>query len=129
MGFERLRREKRVLTVCSANMLRSPTIAWVLSNPPYNFDTRSCGTDEYYATIPITPRLLEWADEIVCADTEHFKKVKKLLEDLKLNTPTPVYNLSIPDKFLYRDRSLVKLIKTRYNLLRSLERSSDTWTE
>ena len=41
---------KRVLTVCSANMLRSPTIAHVLSAEPYNFNTRSAGTAGFALT-------------------------------------------------------------------------------
>lgn len=34
---------KRVLCVCSAGLLRSPTAALVLSKDPYNFNTRACG--------------------------------------------------------------------------------------
>ena len=59
---------KRVLTVCSANMLRSPTIAHVLASAPYDYNTRSAGTSNI-ALIPVTDALLFWADEIVCADT------------------------------------------------------------
>ena len=31
---------KRVLYVCSAGLLRSPTLAEILSQAPYNFNTR-----------------------------------------------------------------------------------------
>ena len=31
-------KHRRVLCVCSAGMLRSATMAWVLSNSPYNFN-------------------------------------------------------------------------------------------
>ena len=34
---------KKVLCVCSAGLLRSPTAAWVLSNAPFNFNTREIG--------------------------------------------------------------------------------------
>ena len=40
---------KRVLCVCSAGLLRSPTAALVLSQEPYNFNTRAAGLDEAFA--------------------------------------------------------------------------------
>lgn len=51
---------KKVLCVCSVNCLRSPTAAWVLSNPPFNFNTRSAGLDTGLAIVPVTETLLEW---------------------------------------------------------------------
>ena len=102
---------KRVLTVCSANMLRSPTIAHVLSAEPYNFNTRSAGTHSY-ALIPVTEELLFWADEIVCADTEHAIAIRDKMMDLNLNKP--IVNLQIEDIYEYRNPKLVELIKERY---------------
>ena len=102
---------KRVLTVCSANMLRSPTIAHVLSANPYNFNTRSAGTAGF-ALIPVTTDLLMWADEIVCADTEHALDIRNKL--MNLNLDKVVINLGIPDIYEYRNPELIKLIKERY---------------
>jgi predicted protein tyrosine phosphatase len=102
---------KRVLTVCSANMLRSPTIAHVLSAEPYNFNTRSAGT-ESYALIPITEDLLMWADEVVCADTEHALTIRNKMMEWMLDKP--VINLNIPDIYEYRNPELIELIKERY---------------
>ena len=102
---------KRVLTVCSANMLRSPTIAHVLSAEPYNFNTRSAGTAGF-ALIPVTTDLLMWADEIVCADTEHALDVRQQLMEFQLDKP--VINLNISDIYEYRNPELIKLIKERY---------------
>lgn len=102
---------KRVLTVCSANMLRSPTIAHVLSADPYNFNTRSAGTAGF-ALIPVTEDLLLWADEIVCADTEHAITVRNKLMDLTLDKP--IINLKIPDNYEYRNPELIQLIHQRY---------------
>lgn len=39
-------RFRKVLCVCSAGVLRSPTAAWVFSNAPFNFNTRSAGTED-----------------------------------------------------------------------------------
>ena len=102
---------KRVLTVCSANMLRSPTIAHVLSADPYNFNTRSAGTAGF-ALIPVTEELLFWADEIVCADSEHALDIRNKL--MNLNLDKVVINLGIPDIYEYRNPELIKLIKERY---------------
>ena len=102
---------KRVLTVCSANMLRSPTMAHVLSAEPYNFNTRSAGSASY-ALIPVSNDLLYWAEEVVCADTEHALYIRKRMVDL--NIDTPIIDLQIPDNYEYRNPELVELIKERY---------------
>ena len=102
---------KRVLTVCSANMLRSPTIAHVLSAEPYNFNTRSAGVAGF-ALIPVTEELLMWADEVVCADTEHALHIRDKLMQYQLDKP--IVNLNIPDIYEYRNPKLIELIKERY---------------
>lgn len=100
---------KRVLLVCSAGILRSATAAVVLSQPPYNFNTRSAGV-EHYALIPVTEPLLEWADEIVCMTWQH-------QEMLKAMTSKKIHCLHIPDDYSYRHPELIKLIKERYDAL------------
>ena len=105
---------KRVLAVCSGGLLRSPTIAHTLAAEPYNYNTRSVGLDPDYALNLVDQVLLEWADEIVCADTEHEVTVKLKLMDIGI-TGKPVVNLKLPDVYPYRDRKLVHLIKKRYN--------------
>ena len=97
---------KRVLCVCSANMLRSPTCALVLSNEPFNFNTRSCGVDDM-ALIPVTERLVLWADELVCFEDWHEKFLKE-------RTNKRVINLHIPDNFEYRSKDLMFMIRKRY---------------
>jgi predicted protein tyrosine phosphatase len=103
---------KRVLTVCSANMLRSPTMAVVLSMPPYDYNTRSAGTSSF-ALIPVTEDLLMWADEIVCADTEHALIIRNKLMEYQLDKP--IVNLRIPDNYEYRNPELILMIRQRYD--------------
>jgi predicted protein tyrosine phosphatase len=103
---------KRVLCICSGGVLRSPTAAYVLSQPPFDCNTRSAGT-ETYALVPVDEALLLWAQEIVCMTSEHFSKVKVLLERFQLEKP--VIALGVPDNFAYRDPELVKIIKERYS--------------
>jgi len=103
---------KRVLTVCSANMLRSPTIAVVLSMPPYDYNTRSAGTHSF-ALVPVTEDLLMWADEIVCADTEHALAIRDKMMEYQLDKP--IVNLRIPDNYEYRNPELILMIRRRYD--------------
>lgn len=99
---------KRVLCVCSAGLLRSPTAAVVLSQEPYNFNTRAAGLVEDYALIPVDDVLLAWADEIVCMTKEQALELAK-------RTAKPVVNLEIKDDYAYRDAKLVSLIKSKYD--------------
>lgn len=97
----------RVLCVCSAGLLRSPTAAVVLSQPPFNFNTRAAGLVPQFALIPVDQVLLEWADEIVCMELEQ----KEILSSM---TKTPIICLEIEDSFPYRDPALMELIHKKY---------------
>ena len=98
---------KRVLCVCSAGLLRSPTTAVVLSQPPYNFNTRAVGLDASFALIPLDDVLLEWADEIVCMNNSQRYRISEM-------TDKDIICLDIEDDYRYRDPVLVKLIEERY---------------
>lgn len=100
---------KRVLCVCSAGLLRSPTAALVLSREPFNFNTRSVGLVTDFALIPLDNVLLEWADEIVCMDSAQAANLCRL-------TTKPVHNLNIDDNYPYRDAKLIALIAARCKL-------------
>lgn len=100
---------KRVLCVCSAGLLRSPTAAWVLSQEPYNFNTRAAGLEKEFALIPVDPVLLHWADEIVCMNSEQAERLRDMLEEDK-----PIIVLNIEDSFRYRDSELVEKIRSAY---------------
>lgn len=105
----------RLLACCSAGLLRSPTVAYVLSQEPYNFNTRACGLSQEYALVPIDAALLTWADLIVVMDNFQAKQVDDLITDWSVGEAfeTPVFNFNIPDNFDYRDPKLVELIKKR----------------
>lgn len=101
---------KKVLTVCSAGLLRSPTAAWVLSNPPFNFNTRACGYNDEYALVVLDDVLLEWADEVVVMDTRQEKVVRDMLNNSGADSRKPVHVLNVPDDYGYRDPELVSLL-------------------
>lgn len=101
-------KEKKVLCVCSAGLLRSPTIACVLQSK-YGYNTRACGVYDY-ALIPISTALVAWADEVVFAEKEHYNAVKdcNVMEQKKYRI------LEIPDRFWRMDEELQSFIIDNY---------------
>lgn len=98
---------KKVLCVCSAGLLRSPTLAWILSNEPFGYNTRSVGTSSEYALIPLEDVHLEWADVVVFVDEDNYRMARMNFGDMIDNMPHHV--LSIPDQYPFRDETLVKI--------------------
>jgi predicted protein tyrosine phosphatase len=86
----------------------------VLSQEPYNFNTRAAGMSTEFALIPVDEVLLNWADEIVCADYNQFNQLELMQLTTGKKLDKPIYNLNIPDSYAYRDSELVRLVKERY---------------
>ncbi len=102
---------KKVLTVCSAGLLRSATLQNMLIRE-YGYNVRNCGTVESYALIPISEALVMWADEIVFVNEENFRDVKKDIEALGALYKT--YVLDIPDMYEFNDPKLLEICKQQY---------------
>ncbi len=98
---------KRVLFVCSQNLMRSPTAERVFDELP-DVETMSAGTN-VTAVTPVSAELLEWADLVVAMENEHREllaaRYPRALEDKH------VFVLDIPDRFPYMDSELVALLK------------------
>ena len=113
--------DRKVLCVCSAGLLRSPTAARVLQKE-YGYNTRAAGIDGGHALIPVDVVLLHWADEIVVMDENQKFAIHKIQDEmvnknahLGLNLhDTPIHNLNVPDMFGYMDERLQKIILERY---------------
>jgi predicted protein tyrosine phosphatase len=105
---------KKVLCVCSAGLLRSPTMAVVLSQEPYNYNTRAAGLSKEYALIPVDEVLLHWADEIVCAESWMAQEIEGMLTTFGLQHKDLIA-LDIPDQYEYRHPELIKMIKEKYD--------------
>lgn len=103
---------KKVLCVCSAGLLRSPTAALVLSQAPYCYNTRAVGIDSDHALIPIDQVMVSWANEIVCMSERQAQLVTTLF---KVHKDTTVVSLEIEDCYSYREVDLIELIKDKYN--------------
>lgn len=124
-------KHKKVLTVCSAGCLRSPTAAHLLSSQPWNFNTRCAGTSKEYAIVPVTEALVAWADVIVCMDSDQVKFINEMQNilakdmtgmyeyDYKL-----VYNLEIEDDYEYRNPKLVEIMTEKFKELFPIDNAS-----
>ena len=98
---------KKVLCVCSAGLLRSPTLAWILSNEPFNYNTRAVGTSNDYALIALDEVQLQWADAVVFVDDNNHISAcydfKELIDNMEH------YVLDIPDIYQFRHPKLVEI--------------------
>ena len=98
---------------CSAGLLRSPTAAWILSNPPFDFNTRAAGITKDYALIHTSPALLLWADAIVVMDEDQEiylrSMMKGLAEHIGIAPDKIIHVLDVPDTYGTRDPALIKL--------------------
>lgn len=114
-------KHRKVLTVCSAGCLRSPTAAHILSSPPWNYNTRCVGTSPEYAIVPLTHALIAWADVILVMDEFQQSQVNNMQHDLVDEITDfqykQVINLDIPDEFDYRNPKLVEIMTEKFKEL------------
>lgn len=109
----------KALCVCSAGLLRSPTLAWILSNDPFNMNTRAAGASHSHALIKLDEVLLNWADVVVFANKENYYEARfnfptwlAWLDDNDNDndeTGVPYVILDIPDRYRTRDPELIKI--------------------
>ena len=114
-------KHKKVLTVCSAGCLRSPTAAHILSSEPWNFNTRCAGTSKEYAIVAVDEALVTWADVILCMDADQVRFVNDMQNKLAAEASEmfeyeykQVINLEIEDEFTYRDPKLVQIMVDKF---------------
>jgi predicted protein tyrosine phosphatase len=101
-------RDKKVLFVCSAGILRSATAARIYAN---KYNTRAAGSHEY-ALIPVSGDLLLWADEVVFVNEENYRTVCLRFDldtfDCKIRV------LNIPDYYNHMQPELVMAFDAQY---------------
>lgn len=98
--------DTKVLCLCSAGLLRSPTIAEVLTKAG-GYNCRAAGLSEEYALIPLSTALLTWADKVVVVK-EQAVKLHRILEDFKIQREVTV--LDIPDNYERNSPELVTMV-------------------
>jgi predicted protein tyrosine phosphatase len=102
----------KALCVCSAGVLRSPTLAEILISQGWN--ARACGAEDY-ALIRVSAELVAWADEIFCMTWEQQDKVETLVnatyEPGDGECRPLVRCLNVEDEFEFRDPKLIQIFK------------------
>lgn len=100
---------KKVLFICAANKLRSPTAEHVFADFP-DIETDSAGLN-LSADLVLSSEQLLWADLIFVMERTHRNKLSKKYKR-HLNGQR-VICLNIPDDYDYMDPVLVHLLKER----------------
>jgi predicted protein tyrosine phosphatase len=98
-----------LLFVCSENRFRSPTAEAVFSSYP-GVRTKSAGT-EPDAQIVVSVDLIEWADMILVMEQFHGRELNDRFKGELRGKRLVV--LGIPDRYLYMDPELVRILKTK----------------
>lgn len=104
--------DKKVLFVCSMGILRSATAARLYAG---RHNTRAAGTWDD-ALIPVTPTLMEWADEVVFVNKENYEQMRKryAAEHWDIDKMYNVKVLDIPDSFPHMDIMMIKAFRDQY---------------
>lgn len=102
----------KALCICSAGLLRSPTVAWILSNEPFNLNTRAAGSTKTFALIHADEVLLHWADILVFVNQENFDETTRDYPDV-LDQDKQIIVLDLPDRFKTRDPELVRIAQAQ----------------
>lgn len=104
---------KKVVCVCSAGLLRSPTLAHTLTKV-LGYNTRAVGMDSAFALIPLTQALIWWADEIVFVSWENFSELDQETKDEIESVGLKKIILDIPDDYNYGDEVLERICLEQY---------------
>lgn len=102
---------KRVLCICSAGLLRSPTAANVL-HKKFGWNTRAAGSCEDFALITVSEVLLHWADEVVFVNRDNLSDMDE--EQLEILKRKDVFVLNLPDQFNWNEDGLKQEILSQY---------------
>lgn len=105
-------KSKKLLFVCTAGLLRSPTAMNVAIFKGYN--ARCCGSHPEYALIPISEKLIKWSDKIIFVNHENYWKSRDTFENDEMLTKllqekSIIWN--IHDNYDFMDKELLESIE------------------
>jgi predicted protein tyrosine phosphatase len=101
--------KSKVLFVCTANLQRSPTAEELFKDWQGKWETRSAGTDPVPGRTPITQELVNWADLVICMESEH-------VEFIKFHFKFPASKLkvlNVEDRYYRNDPELIAELQRR----------------
>jgi predicted protein tyrosine phosphatase len=99
----------KVLFVCTANKLRSPTAEDVFRDFP-GIEAISAGTDQEAPT-PLTKELVASADLIFAMENHHRERIRKKFKQRPADNR--IITLNIPDEFERGDPYLIELLEKK----------------
>jgi len=99
----------RVLFVCTANRLRSPTAERLFAAWP-GIEASSAGTDRDCAR-PLTAEIVAAADLIFAMEPEHRERIRKRYKARPADAR--IVTLHIPDEYERDDPALIALLEAR----------------
>lgn len=98
-------KKPKILFVCSAGILRSPTAANKI-HKELGLNTRACGSSKDFALIPISEALIQWADEIVFVNQDNLDDLDKEEKDLISCLDKIISVLNVPDEHDWGSKEL-----------------------
>ena len=102
---------KKVLFICSANYLRSPT-AELLYQGIEGLEAKSAGTDAFEDSNQLTTELFQWADTIYVMENHHRNKVRKMVGN-SIFLSKKVIVLNILDDYDFMENTLINALRIR----------------
>lgn len=103
----------RVVFVCSAGLLRSPSAARIAGE--YGINARSAGSHLHYALIPLSANLIKWANWIVFMNPENEFEITMKIPDADLlqalRNKSIVWN--IEDTYNHMEEGLERVLRKK----------------
>jgi len=99
----------KVLFICEANRLRSPTAETIFSTYS-GVEAKSAGVGKE-ATVPVSAELLDWADLIFVMEKRHRNLIHSRFREVYLRKR--IICLYIPDEFEFMDPELICLLEEK----------------
>lgn len=97
----------KVLFVCSAGVLRSPT-ASIHFAKTRGWNTRAVGDNEEFALIPVSEALMHWADVVFVMTTDQRIHLKHTFNESLWNK---IFVMNIHDDFEFMNEELIQFLE------------------
>lgn len=102
---------RKILFVCNANQLRSPTAEKIYSDRK-DLEVKSVGISQL-AKQCISQEIVDWADIIFVMEKNQQNKIIRKFKGVY--NKKSVINLEIPDEYEFMEESLISTLKTKLN--------------
>ncbi len=102
--------KKRILFVCTVNLMRSAT-AYKIYSYDMRFEVKSAGT-HYSAETVLSKELLDWSDTVVVMEDRHMNFIRRTYPEIyKIKNIVCLY---VPDNYDYMQAELITLLRVNF---------------